>query len=125
MPRCSAVKPDGEQCGRIVGASQRYCYSHDPARERERSRNASKAGRAKPSKDVISIKGQLQELTDQVIAGQIDKAAASIAGQLLNIKLRAIELERKIREQDELLTRIEALEDLRQGSLESRRMHTR
>jgi len=49
-------------------------------------------------------------MADDVLSGEIDRAAASVAGQLLNIKLRAIEQERKIKETDELEARIEVLE---------------
>jgi hypothetical protein len=49
-------------------------------------------------------------MADKVLSGEQDRSAASVAGQLLNIKLRAIEVERKIKETDELEERIEALE---------------
>jgi len=38
-----------------------------------------------------------------------------VANQLINTRLRAIELERKIKETDELEARIEALEQPQQG----------
>jgi hypothetical protein len=56
------------------------------------------------------VKTQLQEMANGVLTGEIDRAAASVAGQLLNIKLRAIEQERKLRETEDLEARIEALE---------------
>ena len=37
MPRCAGSKPDGTPCERIVGASQTYCFSHDPARKEIRA----------------------------------------------------------------------------------------
>ena len=49
-------------------------------------------------------------MADAVLKGEQDRAAAAVAGQLLNIKLRAIEIERKIREAEELEARLEALE---------------
>jgi hypothetical protein len=49
-------------------------------------------------------------MADKVLAGEQDRSAAAVAGQLLNIKLRAIEVERKVKETDELEERIEALE---------------
>lgn len=38
-------------------------------------------------------------------------APAAVANQLINTRLRAIELKRKVREQDDVLERIAALED--------------
>ncbi len=57
------------------------------------------------------MKSQLQDLTDRVLAGEVDRSAATVCAQLLNVKLRVVEVERKVREQDELLERIEALEE--------------
>jgi hypothetical protein len=110
MARCAANTEDGRPCERIVKAAQRYCYSHDPGRAAERRRNASKAARSRPSRDLANVKAQLQEMADEVLAGERDRAVAAVAGQLLNIKLRAIEVERKVKETDELAERIEALE---------------
>jgi hypothetical protein len=40
----------------------------------------------------------------------VDRADAVVVNQILNTRLRALELERKIREQDELEERLAALE---------------
>lgn len=63
MPRCSGNKPDGTPCERIVAASQTYCFSHDPARKEERRRNAARAGRSKPNKELVEIKVRLYPRT--------------------------------------------------------------
>lgn len=60
------------------------------------------------------MKDQLQSLTEQVLSGTLDRADASACGQLLNVKLRAVEIERWIKETEELEARIEALERTRQ-----------
>jgi hypothetical protein len=93
-----------------VKRGQTYCHHHDPARSGERSRAASRAGRSKPMRDVAGIKAQLQDLADKILAGELERGAAAVAGQLLNIKLRAIEVERKIKETEELEERLAALE---------------
>lgn len=67
------------------------------------------------------MKGQLQDLTDRVLSGDVDRSAAAVCGQLLNVKLRAVEVERKIKEQEELEERIEALEQASQGGRDGRR----
>ena len=54
MARCRGNKEDGSPCERIVGASQDYCYSHDPARADERQRNASRGGQAKVHGELTS-----------------------------------------------------------------------
>src|SRR5215210_7381775 len=100
MPRCAGFKPDGTHCERFVGASQTYCYAHDPARAEKRKRDAAKAGRSSPNREVQAVKAQLQALVDGLLAGEVERAKAAVCGQLLNVKLRALALERDIRETD-------------------------
>ena len=83
---------------------------HDPKSGEKRRRGAYKGGRGKGRRDLASVKAQLQEMADKVLAGEQDRSAAAVADQLLNIKLRAIEVERKVKEAEELEERIEALE---------------
>ncbi len=117
MPRCSGIKRDGGRCAAIVNGS--YCYQHDPARADERSRNASKAGRSRPSRELANIKQRLSDLADDVLEGRQDKGVAAVASQVLNVYLRAVSVELKAREQLELIERLEALEEMleaRQGA---------
>lgn len=115
MPVCPGIKRDGTRCTVVVGGSQRYCYQHDPDRSEERRRAASRAGKSKPSREIGAIKRQLQKMADDVLVGTLDRADAAVSGQLLNILLRAVEQERKIKEQDVLEERLEALEQAHVG----------
>ncbi len=112
MPRCLGSKPDSSPCERIVGASQSYCYSHDPRRQEERSRNAARAGRSKPSKELSEVKKRLRELAEAVISGDVDRADAAVAGQLYGTYIRAVGVELKVKEVLELEARIERLEEV-------------
>ena len=117
MARCAANKPDGSPCERIVGASQKYCYAHDPHHQQARSRAASKAAKSKPNRELTALKEQLFTLYEDVREGRIEPKVGAVANQILNTRVRVIVLERDIREQEELAERIEALE---QKSAESR-----
>ncbi len=108
MPRCAGLKRDGGRCAAIVNGS--YCYQHDPARAGERSRNASKAGRSKPSRELANIKQRLSDLADDVLEDRQDKGVAAVASQVLNVYLRAVSVELKAKEQQDLIERLEALE---------------
>jgi hypothetical protein len=112
MPRCAASKPDGSPCERIVGASQRYCYAHDPARSEERRRNASRGGKSRANGEIADLKGQLRKLAADVLSGEVGRSEAAVVNQILNTRARLIELERKIKEQEELEARLEALEEV-------------
>jgi hypothetical protein len=111
MARCAGIKRDGSRCTVIVKGSQTYCYQHDPKRAEERRRNASRAARSKPSRELVGIKQRLSDLADDVLAGEVDRGVAAVASQILNVYLRAVSVELKAREQLELIERLEALEE--------------
>jgi hypothetical protein len=118
MACCPAIKANGERCkgDAIPGAD--WCYSHDPDRAEERRRNASRGGKSggggRSSGELAEIKALLSELTNRVLGGEgveaLETGRAAVANQLVNTRLRAVELERRIRESDELEARIEELE---------------
>jgi len=110
--RCAGIKRDGGRCTTIVKPPQTYCYQHDPARAGERKRNASRAAKSKPSRELAGIKQRLSDLADDVLAGEVDRAVAAVASQVLNVYLRAVSVELKIREQQEITEGLEELETL-------------
>jgi hypothetical protein len=116
MARCAGKKGDGSPCERIVGSSQRFCYSHDPAFAEDRKKAAAKAAKS-PAKgrsntEIREIKGQLRHLYAAVLEGVVGRQDAAVANQIANTQLRALELERRVREQDGLEERVDELEDL-------------
>ncbi len=110
MAECAGITRDGERCRVGVGPGERWCYNHDPARQDERKRNASKAGKSKPNRELQGIKARLSDLADDVLVGRVDRGNAAVAGQLLNTVIRAVAVELKVREQMELEARLEELE---------------
>jgi hypothetical protein len=115
MSRCAGRKPDGTPCERIVPASQSYCYSHDPQRMDERKRNAARAGRSRPNKELVDVKDRLKKLAEHVLSGHVDRADAAVAGQLLGTFIRAVSTEIKVKEVLELEERIQQLERSTEG----------
>jgi hypothetical protein len=113
--KCGAIKANGERCGRIVGASQVYCYAHDPLNADKRKRDAAKAGRSAPNAELREMKASLKELTERVLRGGVETGPAAIANQLMNTRLRIIELERRWKETAELEDRMGALEAILTG----------
>jgi hypothetical protein len=47
-----------------------------------------------------------------VLTGEVDKGTGAVVSQVLNVYLRAVSVELKAREQQELIERLEALEEL-------------
>ncbi len=114
MPVCAGIKRTGGRCTATVGPGETHCYHHDPSRAEERRRAASRAGKSKPSREIAGVKGRLKDLAEGVLAGELERADAIAAGQLFNVWLRATEVERRIRETEELEERLEALERARE-----------
>jgi hypothetical protein len=115
MAVCRATKANGEPCRAPATGPHGYCWAHDPANAEQRSRMASKAAKSKPSRELAGLKAQLQDLTKDVLAGEIETGRAAVANQLINTLIRAIEQERKMRELGELAERLEALEEVLRG----------
>ena len=110
--RCAGTKRDNSPCTATVEPPQRFCWWHDPANAHKRRRAASKAGKSKPSRELAGIKQRLSDLADDVLAGEVDRAVAAVASQVLNVYLRAVSVELKIREQQEITERLQELETL-------------
>ena len=110
MVTCRGSKRDGTPCTATVEPPQEYCWWHDPANAERRRRAASKAGKSKPSREIVAIKGRLSDLADDLLAGRVDRADAAVVSQILNVYLRAITTELKIKEVVDLEERIAALE---------------
>jgi hypothetical protein len=110
MTRCSGTKRDGGQCTTIVPPPLTHCYQHDPGRAEERRLNASRAAKARHDPEIREIKKLLKDLYAGVLEGRVERAAAAVANQIANTRLRAIEVERRIREADELEERLDELE---------------
>ena len=114
MALCAGIKRDGSRCTATVEPPQTYCWWHDPANSAQRRRAASKAARSKPNREIAAVKTLVEELTNRVIGAEgaepLSASAGAVAAQLINVRLRAIELERKVKETEELEERIAALE---------------
>jgi hypothetical protein len=110
MAVCSGIKRDGSRCTATVEPPQQYCWWHDPANADKRRRAASKGGKGGGSREVRDLKRRISEVVDAVLEGTQDRGRAAVAIQGFNALRSMLELERKIREQEEVLERLEALE---------------
>jgi hypothetical protein len=110
--QCSGIKRDGGRCTAVVNGSLEYCYQHDPERAEERRRNASRAGKSSPSRELAGIKRRLSELAQDVLEGSVERGDGAVVSQILNVYLRAVSVELKLREQEEILERVAELEAL-------------
>src|SRR5215213_5430806 len=112
MTRCAAIKANGERCRLDAKGKQSMCWAHAPENAVARRKRASRGGRAKANRELPTIKALLEDLTEQVLSGDLETGRAAVANQLINTRLRAIEVERKIREAEEIEERITRLENV-------------
>ncbi len=114
MHRCPGTKRDGSRCTVTVEPPQTYCWWHDPdnaqARKRAASKGGKRGGRGRPQAELAEVKSILRGLAAGVLKGTTDRQDAAVVGQLLNTVIRAVSVEMKVREQDDILERLEALE---------------
>ncbi len=112
MAGCIGVKPDGALCRGVAARGSDWCPAHDPARKEARRRNASKAARAKPGKEIKDLKAQLADLAADVLDGTTEPKVGAVVTQIVNARTRLLETERKIRETEELAREVEELRDM-------------
>jgi hypothetical protein len=113
MARCTAIKAKGGRCKNLAATGSDYCPAHDPARADARKRSASKGGRSKGGgAELKELKREVRAVIGGVLNGRVDKGSGSVALQGFNVLIRATEQERKLLETQELVERVEALEQL-------------
>ena len=114
MAQCSGITQAGTACKGIPIDGSQWCHAHHPDRTEERRRHGAKGGkrggRGRPQAELANIKERLSDLADDVLEGKQDKGVAAVASQVLNVYLRVVSVELKVREQAELIERLEALE---------------
>jgi hypothetical protein len=121
MAQCAGITQSGSRCKRIAIDSSEWCHGHAPNRAAARRAYASKggrrAGRGRPVVEIANLKEQLADLYNSVLDGQVEPKVAAVAAQVANVRTRLVETELKVKEQQELIERLEALE----ANLESRK----
>jgi septal ring factor EnvC (AmiA/AmiB activator) len=121
MAVCRATKANGEPCTLPAKGQHGYCWAHNPENAHKRQRTASRAARSKPSKEIRDLKKQLEDLASNVLDGSVDKGDAAVVNQIFNTRARLIELERRIKETEELEARLEQLEQAQEGQKGAKR----
>ena len=114
MASCSGITGAGDRCRAIAITGSDYCHAHHPDRADARRRSASKGGkrggRGRPQAELTEVKDRIRSMVEDVRNGAMDRADAAVCGQLYNTLIRALSLELKVRETEELERRLEELE---------------
>jgi hypothetical protein len=119
MAKCSGITRAGAACRGIPIDGSQWCYVHHPDHAEERRRHGSKGGkrggRGRPTSELARLGARFEELVDKVLEGSVERAAGAVAGQLLNGARACVRDAMAAREQEELIGRLEALEEALQG----------
>jgi hypothetical protein len=107
--RCAAITRAGERC-KLEATNGSYCWSHAPETAQARKQRGRRGGKARGAGELSEIKRAIRETVDGVLDGCIERGIGAVAFQGFNTLLKSLEVERKIREQEELEARLEELE---------------
>jgi hypothetical protein len=115
LARCSGITQAGTACKGIPIDGSGYCYVHHPDRAEERRRHGAKGGkrggRGRPVAELARLQRRFEELAEQVLLGEVERAKGAVAGQLLNGARACVRDALTAREQEELVARLEVLEE--------------
>src|SRR5829696_4407088 len=98
-------------CNNAATGSHGGCYHHDPDYEDLRSARASQAAKAKGNAELRTLKAEVKEIIADVKAGNRDRNEATAIFQGYRVLRDLIELERRIKETDELAADIAAIRE--------------
>ena len=115
MNRCLGTKRDNSPCTVTVEPPQIYCWWHNPANADKRKqaaiRGGKRGGRGRPSVELARLQRRFEGLAEEVLSGEVERGVGAVAGQLLNGARACVRDALAAREQEELVARLESLEE--------------
>src|SRR5918993_4481630 len=115
MSLCSGIRADGGRCRAQAIRGNEYCIAHHPdyadARRRRNSKGGRRGGRGRPTSELARLGARFEELADKVLEGEVERGIGAVAGQLLGGARACVKDGLTAREQEELIERLQALEE--------------
>jgi hypothetical protein len=115
MRACSGIRADGGRCQAQAMRNSEWCINHHPDRAEVRRRRASKGGkrggRGRPIAELGSLRDENADIRRRLLEGEWLPNVAAVAVQSINTDIRAVGAALRAREQEELVERLEALEE--------------
>jgi hypothetical protein len=119
LAKCSGITQAGTACKGIPIDGSQWCHAHHPDRTDERRRYGSKGGkrggRGRPIAELGSLRDENAAIRRRLLEGELLPNVAAVAVQSINTDIRAVGAAMKAREEEELIERLEALEQRTQG----------
>ena len=115
MAKCAGITQAGSACKGIPIDGSQWCYVHHPELTDERRRHGSKGGkrggRGRPIAELGSLRDENAQIRRRLLQGDLPPNVAAVAVQSINTDIRALGATIKAREQEELVERLEGLEE--------------
>jgi hypothetical protein len=116
MSRCAGIRADGGRCKAEAMPEAEWCWNHHPDYEQARRRRASKGGkrggRGRPIAELGSLRDENAQIRRRLLEGELLPNVAAVAVQSINTDIRAVGASLQAREQEELVGRMEGIEEL-------------
>jgi hypothetical protein len=123
LSQCIGTRADGEPCAAQAIADSQWCFNHHPdyeeARRRRARRGGKRGGRGRPSPataELARLQGRLEELAEGLVEEPYNADVYAVMGRLLNYARQCIATSLQARQVEELVTRLEALEEALEGN---------
>ena len=115
MAKCAGITQAGSACKGIPIDGSQWCYVHHPELTDERRQHGSKGckrgGRGRPIAELGSLRDENAQIRRRLLQGDLPPNVAAVAVQSINTDIRALGATIKAREQEELVERLEGLEE--------------
>jgi hypothetical protein len=115
LAKCAGITQAGSACKGIPIDGSQWCYAHHPDRANERRRHGSKGGkrggRGRPIAELGALRDENAQIRRRLLEGELLPNVAAVAVQSINTDIRAMGATLKAREQEELVERLESLEE--------------
>ena len=115
MSACSGIRADGGRCQAQAMHNSEWCINHHPDRGEVRLRRASKGGkrggRGRPIAELGALRDENAQIRRWLLEGELLPNVAAVAVQSINTDIRAVDAAMKAREQEELVERLEGIEE--------------
>jgi len=121
--RCTAITKGGERC-KLDATNGSYCWSHAPETAEARRRRGRRGGKARGTGEISEVKREIKTVVADVLEGRVERGVGAVVFQGYNTLLKAVEVERKQRELEEISARLEALEEAQEPQQDTRRWGT-
>jgi hypothetical protein len=125
MSVCSGIRADGGRCKAQAMRNSEWCINHHPdyeqARRRRASRGGRRGGRGRPIAELGALRDENADIRRRLLEGELLPNVAAVAVQSINTDIRAVGAALKAREQEELVERLESLEEVLQSQKEEKR----